>query len=109
MTKRRLLQLLAVLFAFSLVAAACGDSDGDDSAGDGGEQTDDGNQTAAEATTTTEEVEAPDAIAVKSHDLGPERPDHPTHLMRTSLAKDHDRSAFRLEDQLGGTRRPIVS
>ena len=61
MTKRRLLQLLAVLFAFSLVAAACGDSDGDDSAGDGEEQTDDGNQTAAEATTTTttEEVEAP--------------------------------------------------
>ena len=46
-SKRRLFQLLALLFAFALVAAACGDSDDDG----GGESTD---TTAAEAAETTE-------------------------------------------------------
>jgi len=69
-TKRRLLQLLAVLFAFSLVAAACGDSDSDDSSGDGDseQQADDGNQTAAEAT-TTEAPEAPVATEPAAPDV----------------------------------------
>ena len=52
-SRKRIIQLLAGLFAFALIAAACGDSDDDDGATD--TETED---TAAEATATTEEEEA---------------------------------------------------